>query len=188
MSPVPAPQWIGLFYFVSEVGLSIFKRAKSSSTARDEGSIGLLWTVIVLSIIASSFAMVRFGGARSQALIDLRAWWFVLCVAGIALRWWAIIHLGRFFTVNVAIAADHRVIDDGPYRFVRHPSYTGALLSFVGLGLTTGNWIAAALLVVPISAAFLRRKEIEERALVSALGEPYRVYSARTKRLVPFLY
>jgi protein-S-isoprenylcysteine O-methyltransferase len=109
-------------------------------------------------------------------------------VAGIALRWWAIIHLGRFFTVNVAIAADHRVVDDGPYRFVRHPSYTGALMSFVGLGLTTGNWLAAVVLVVPISVAFLRRITIEERVLAAALGEPYRAYAARTKRLVPFLY
>ena len=65
-------------------------------------------------------------------------------VVGIAIRWYAIVYLGRFFTVNVAIAADHRLIDSGPYRFVRHPSYIGALMAFLGLGLTLGNWVSLA--------------------------------------------
>ena len=185
---IPAPHWLGLFYCLSEVGLSIVKRAKSSSKNVDEGSIGLLWTVIALSVIASQLALAFAPAARSQTLAGFRAWWFVVCVSGIALRWWAIIHLGRFFTVNVAIASDHRVVDDGPYRLIRHPSYTGALLSFLGYGLSTGNWLACLLLVAPVTAAFLRRMTIEEQALVKALGEPYRAYAARTKRLLPFLY
>jgi protein-S-isoprenylcysteine O-methyltransferase Ste14 len=58
----------------------------------------------------------------------------------------AIVHLGRFFTVNVAIAANHRLIDTGPYRFVRHPSYTGALMAFLGLALCLANWVPLAVI------------------------------------------
>jgi protein-S-isoprenylcysteine O-methyltransferase len=189
MSFVPAPHWLGLFYFVSEAGLSIFKRAKTATTtSADQGSIRLLWTVIIVSVAAGELSKRLVPGARVQMLVDLRPVWFLVCLAGIAIRWWAIFHLGRFFTVNVAVARDHRVIDDGPYTLIRHPSYAGALLSFVGLGLSTANWLQCLVMVVPITAAFLRRMTIEEDALLAALGEPYRVYVGRTKRLIPFLY
>ena len=98
------------------------------------------------------------------------------------------LYLGRLFTFDVAIAEDHRVIDTGPYRYVRHPTYTGSLLSFVGLGLCGGNLLSLVVLLVPITAAFLRRVAIEEAALTAALGARYADYVARTKRLVPFVY
>ena len=104
------------------------------------------------------------------------------------LRWYSIIHLGRFFTVDVAIAADHQLVDTGPYRFVRHPSYTGALFAFIGFGFVMRNWASLLLITVPIFAAFLYRINVEERALLGALGERYRVYSQKTKRLIPFVY
>lgn len=108
--------------------------------------------------------------------------------AGIVLRWYSIIHLGRFFTVNVAIAADHQLVDTGPYRFVRHPSYTGALLAFVGFGMVMRNWASVLVISMPVALAFLYRIHVEERALIQALGERYRAYIKRTKRLIPFVY
>lgn len=111
----------------------------------------------------------------------------VLFAGGIALRWWSIAVLGKFFTVDVAISDQHRVVDTGPYRFVRHPSYTGALVALLGLGLCLGNWLSMLCLMTPITAAFLWRIRVEERALVAALGENYLNYARRTKRLIPFV-
>jgi protein-S-isoprenylcysteine O-methyltransferase len=71
---------------------------------------------------------------------------------------------------------------------VRHPSYSGALLAFVGFGLCVGNWISFLVLLVPITAAFLWRIHVEERVLNDALGDDYGRYAARTKRLVPVVY
>ena len=105
-----------------------------------------------------------------------------------ALRWYAIFYLGRLFTVNVAIAADHTLIDSGPYRTIRHPSYTGALLVFLGLGISFGNWLSLIIVVVPTSLAFMQRIAIEEAALARALGDSYLRYMARTKRLIPGVY
>jgi protein-S-isoprenylcysteine O-methyltransferase len=101
---------------------------------------------------------------------------------------WSIVHRGRFFTVDVAIATDHRVVDTGPYRSVRHPSYAGAILAFVGYGICLGNWVSLLALTVPVARAFLLRIEVEERALSAALGDSYREYASRTHRLLPFVY
>jgi protein-S-isoprenylcysteine O-methyltransferase len=112
----------------------------------------------------------------------------VLFVAGLFLRWWAIITLGRFFTVDVTIEKDHELVERGPFRVVRHPSYTGVLLAFVGLALCLGNWAALLVILLPIGAAFIHRMNVEEDALASALGAQYTDYMRQTKRLVPFIY
>jgi protein-S-isoprenylcysteine O-methyltransferase len=105
----------------------------------------------------------------------------------LALRWTAILWLGKFFTVNVAIASDHRVIDTGPYRFIRHPSYTGALAAFLGLAICTGNVASLLIMMIPVTWAFMQRVRLEEAVLRQALGASYIDYSNRTKRL-PFVY
>src|SRR5204862_4895374 len=99
-----------------------------------------------------------------------------LFAAGLLLRWWAIIVLGRFFTVDVTIEKDHELVERGPFRLVRDPSYTGVLLAFVGFALTLRNWGAILVVLVPIFAAFVRRMNVEEKALRGALGERYAEY------------
>jgi protein-S-isoprenylcysteine O-methyltransferase Ste14 len=182
------PTWtLGVFYAGSEILLSFLRRSHSTDQSRDRNSLRIIWFAICIAITASFYAanMFRFAHLHNP---NLRRIGLLLFVVGILLRWYSIIWLGRFFTVNVAISAEHRVINSGPYRFVRHPSYTGALLAFVGFGLCVGNWISLLVLVIPITAAFLWRIRIEEEVLVDGLGEDYRRYASRTKRLVPFVY
>jgi protein-S-isoprenylcysteine O-methyltransferase len=112
----------------------------------------------------------------------------VLFVAGLTLRWWAIITLGRFFTVDVVVEKDHEVVERGPFRVVRHPSYAGVLLAFVGFALTLRNWLALLVILLPIFGVFIRRMKVEEEALARALGPRYTDYMKRTKRLVPGVY
>jgi len=90
--------------------------------------------------------------------------------------------------VNVAIHAEQRIVRHGPYRCVRHPSYTGLLLAFVGLGLSFGSSLSLAAVVVPITGAMLCRIRVEEEALVNALGEQYASCATGTKRLIPGIY
>jgi protein-S-isoprenylcysteine O-methyltransferase Ste14 len=111
-----------------------------------------------------------------------------LILSGLALRWWAILSLGRAFTVDVAIAEGQRMVERGLYRVIRHPSYTDSILSFVGFRLAPGNWASLLAIVVPITAAFLYRIGVEECALQAGLGEDYTRYMRRTRRLLPFLY
>jgi len=180
--------WVGLSYAISELGISIFKRSKGDASGTDRGTVLLLWGTIVVSIGLSMYVRSLTPWAVVPALVRLQPLWLVMFVAAIALRWWSIHHLGRFFTVNVAVAADQTVVDDGPYRWVRHPSYTGALAAFLAYTLYVGHWIGIFIVMIPIAAAFLMRIVIEETALSAALGEPYRAYMRRTKRLVPFVF
>ncbi len=109
-------------------------------------------------------------------------------VLGFILRFYSIFYLGRFFTTNLTIAADHRLIDSGPYRFIRHPSYTGIFMLYLGICLCIGNWATTLIIIVPIFCAFLWRMKVEENALREALGQPYADYMKRTKRLIPMVY
>ena len=178
---------LGVFYAGSEILLGLSRRSRSGGQSRDRYSLRVLWFAILIGVGASVYAANAFRyahlGYRNLGWIGL-----LLFGAGLLLRWYSIIHLGRFFTVDVAISAEHRVVDSGPYRFVRHPSYTGALLAFIGVGLYVRNWISLPALILPITAAFLWRIRIEEQALTEGLGEDYRRYAARTKRLIPFVY
>jgi protein-S-isoprenylcysteine O-methyltransferase Ste14 len=96
--------------------------------------------------------------------------------------------LGRAFRTTVEVEAGQQVVDRGPYRWVRHPSYTGMLVIGVGLGLAYGNWLSLAVLVLLPLATMLRRIFVEEAALVRVLGQPYLAYRCKTKRLVPGLW
>jgi protein-S-isoprenylcysteine O-methyltransferase Ste14 len=112
----------------------------------------------------------------------------VLMCAGIALRQWAIALLGRFFTVDVRVHPDQVVVQRGPYRWLRHPSYTGLILTFVGTGLALGNWAALGMLILVPTAGLVVRIRSEERALLEGLGEPYRRFAASRARLFPGLW
>jgi protein-S-isoprenylcysteine O-methyltransferase len=185
---LPSPMLLGMVYLASEIILSIMKRSREGAASRDAHTHGLMWLVISLSIVAGVFL-----AGNSAATVLPHHHFFaisglVLFGAGLVLRWVSIIQLGRFFTVNVAIAADHRLIESGPYRFVRHPSYTGSLLAFLGFALSLGNWLSVLVIMIPITIVFLYRINVEERALTSALGDTYISYSGRTKRLLPLLY
>jgi protein-S-isoprenylcysteine O-methyltransferase Ste14 len=109
-------------------------------------------------------------------------------IAGQLLRWWSVATLGRFFTVNVSILEGHHVVDSGPYRFVRHPSYTAILLIYFGAALCLGNAVSLIGVMLLSGLALLNRIQVEEQVLQAALGEPYRMYMQRTRRLIPGIY
>jgi protein-S-isoprenylcysteine O-methyltransferase Ste14 len=180
---------LGLVYLFSEVLLTATRRSRSrTGTKQDRSTLGVIWLVIMVSIAAGVCVAARWPAAalpHGQMFAQVGVFLFV---GGLFLRWWAIITLGRFFTVDVTIEKDHELVERGPFRLVRHPSYTGVLLAFVGFALTLRNWAALLVILVPIFAAFIRRMNVEEDALSRALGSRYAEYMGRTKRLVPFVY
>jgi protein-S-isoprenylcysteine O-methyltransferase Ste14 len=180
---------LGLIFLVSEILLTLTRRSRSKTgTKQDRSTLGIIWLVIAVSITAGVFVALNFRAAALPHGRFFASAGVVLFIAGLILRWWAIIMLGRFFTVDVTIEKDHEVVERGPFRIVRHPSYTGVLLAFVGLGLSLRNWAALLVILLPIGAAFIHRMSVEEDALSRALGPRYAEYMKRTKRLVPFIY
>jgi protein-S-isoprenylcysteine O-methyltransferase Ste14 len=126
------------------------------------------------------------------AVIGGGAWLFALGVLvgwlGLLLRWWSFVSLGKYFTVVVKTSEDQPVVERGPYRILRHPSYTGLLLAFAGVGLMLGNWVSAVGAVGLVLIALIYRLRIEERALSAALGDRYREFAASRARLIPYVW
>jgi protein-S-isoprenylcysteine O-methyltransferase Ste14 len=112
----------------------------------------------------------------------------LLIWTGLAFRTWSIHTLGRFFKLTVVIQDGHRVIDHGPYRLLRHPSYLGMIVAMTGLGVTEGDWASTAIMLSGTLAAFLMRIRVEERTLLAELGDEYAAYAKRTARLLPGVF
>jgi protein-S-isoprenylcysteine O-methyltransferase len=111
-----------------------------------------------------------------------------IVLAGVALRAWAILTLGRYFRREVTIEPGQRLVRRGPYRLLRHPSYTGLLLSFLGLGLAFGSWASAAVALLIVFVGMLPRIRVEEGALARAFGAEYADYAGATARLLPYVW
>jgi protein-S-isoprenylcysteine O-methyltransferase len=181
---------LAIFLFAaSEMAMAFLRRApRTASTARDRGSMWTLWAAIFLGVAAAIWCQFLRVGRMPWPASLLDPIGLLMLAGGLALRWAAILSLGRYFTVNVAIARDHRIVESGLYRYVRHPSYSGLLLAFFGMGLSFHSWISLAALLLPICAALARRIAVEEEALRAAFPAEYEAYAARTWKLVPWVY
>ena len=165
------------------------KRSTDSSKARDQGSLSLivfLWSIGIA--IDFSFSLLVPQAAISWRRTSLFFVGICLMLLGVALRWYAAAVLGKYFTFDVAVQSGQILVQMGPYRYLRHPSYSGALLTLLGFGLALGNWAGLAAGLSCLGFAYAYRIPIEEAALASALGEAYEQYMKRTWRLVPFLF
>lgn len=139
--------------------------------------------ILLLPLGAAVAPGAQLGGGPGTFVTGTAVAWL-----GLLLRWWSFLTLGRYFTVVLQTSSDQVVVDRGPYRLLRHPSYTGLLLAFLGVGIMLGNWVAALASVALVLVALVHRIRIEERALVAALGDRYRTFADGRARLVPFLW
>lgn len=175
-----------LFLWIFLDAVVVFRRKTGQAENRDRPSLTLLMIASPLVwMISISLAFGTIGTLHAPALQI--AGLLVMCI-GIIVRSTAIAQLGRFHTPNVAVLADHQVKATGLYRYVRHPSYLGALIAFAGCGLALGNWLSLLVIAVVMPAIYLYRIREEEAALTDALGDAYRAYCRHTRRLVPRLY
>lgn len=166
----------------------IFRNGRSVDADGVDHDKGSIWSVLgsaMLALVLAAIIAVAVPAARIDG-----GW--VLFGAGIALVWlgnglrlWAVRVLGTFFQPQVTIQNAHRVITAGPYSVLRHPSYTGALIVQAGLGLSTGNILSTAVLVVVPTLGYVHRIRVEEAALAEALGTEYTDYQKGSSRLVP---
>jgi len=150
------------------------------------------WQLQAWQLAGLVSAVLLAKGVPGAALPGSQWLWVVLGCAvgltGVTLRWWAIRTLGKQFTRELQIGSDHELVVDGPYRYVRHPSYTGAILMLAGVGLGLGNALAFAVCLVLPALGYIQRIPREEQLLREELGEPYVEYARQRRRLVPGVY
>ena len=147
----------------------------------------MLWGGLLLSnllaLLASIYFPVRMSGYSWFPYLGL-----ALTVLGMVFRFYSIWSLGRNFTVDVTIREGHKLHTDGVYGLLRHPSYTGMFLSFVGFAVSLNTWLGLLAIVVCVGASIAYRINIEEKALLKAFGEEYSNYQKHTYRLIPWVF
>lgn len=161
----------------------------ASTADRDPGSVRTLALTWWPAGEAALLAAAALPGLALRGAWSRRALWAGVVVTGlgIGLRQWAIATLGRYFVGHVVIQPGHSVVSSGPYRWVRHPSYTGFWLEMVGVGLSTGNLLSVALCTALPLVGIRARILGEERALLADLPG-YQDYARPRRRLVPFIW
>jgi protein-S-isoprenylcysteine O-methyltransferase Ste14 len=175
-------------WFISEITLNLALRRESADKKdRDKNTIAIIWRILGISNTLAILSAIFIKVPISQ--ISIFPYLGVMIIAlGMVIRIIAIITLGKFFTVNVAIRDNHRVIQSGLYKYIRHPAYLGAIMSFVGFGVSLNNWISLAIISIFVSGVMIYRLRIEEKVLIEQFGEEYKEYMKRTFRLIPWIY
>jgi protein-S-isoprenylcysteine O-methyltransferase Ste14 len=173
-------------FVLSELRVRLRSERNREGAREDRLSVRVV-QVTALGGVALAILLTRRlpGAAAGAARWPLFVAGLVRMCAGIAVRQGAVAALGRFFTIDVRVRSGQTVVEDGPYRWVRHPSYTGLILTFVGFGLALGNWAALAVVAVVPTAGLVYRMRVEERALLDGLGERYRRFMKGRPRLFP---
>ncbi|WP_101926786.1 MULTISPECIES: methyltransferase family protein [Luteimonas] len=169
---------------LSEAWIGLRRRAPDRS--RDAGTLSRL-VLVIGGCVALAAAVSLWPPARAPDDWHPVLRWLgsAVMLTGMGFRWWSIRVLAEHFTVDVAIAADHRLIRSGPYRRLRHPSYTGLLLTVAGFLCALGSGLAPLVIAWPLWAALRQRIRIEEAALSEAFPVDYPAYARTTRRLVP---
>jgi protein-S-isoprenylcysteine O-methyltransferase Ste14 len=165
-----------------------WRQRRAEATTTDRGSFRLLMTGAVAGLVSLVSAPALAPSAAIRPAGAAFAIGMTLFVAGFGMRRWSEMTLGRYFTFTVMTSFDQPVVTSGPYRFVRHPGYTGVLLVVLGSGVVTGNWIGLAGWTLLVMVPLLYRIHVEETALLAAVGERYRTYAAGHKRLIPLVW
>lgn len=181
--------WIvWIIWFTSEILLNRLMRSGSGDKKdQDKGSVIFIWIMIALAISSGIIiaANIRLPVSNLQILPYIG---LVIVIFGMILRFISVWTLGRLFTVDVTIRENHKIKKNGVYKIIRHPSYSGSLLSFVGFGISLNNWLSLITVTILITVAFLYRINIEEKILIDQFGDDYLDYKKNTYCLIPWIY
>jgi protein-S-isoprenylcysteine O-methyltransferase len=182
--------WVSyVSWFVMEMWILSRDSRRFKGRTADRGSFMGFVICIPLALVLAFNAAGRLPQLHIAVLQPGLSW------AGIAMMWlgmvfrlWAVLTLGAFFRTSVVVQDGHRLVTAGPYRWLRHPAYTGAIITTTGLGLAFGNWASLAALIVFPSLAIAFRIHVEERALTEQFGEAYRDFSKNRSAVIPAIW
>jgi len=190
------PALIGVFvvsvllWRVTETVLDIRSvgRLRAGAQRQDRGSRLILAGFVVLGVFFGTIIAFQIPATTITIERTYLFWTGILLMyMGIALRVYAVNRLGAYFTTTLATAPGQTVVETGPYRLIRHPSYTGFLITLFGYSLCLTNWLSLLVIMGCALIGFGYRIHVEEQVLQEQLGQQYREYMRRTKRLIPFV-
>jgi protein-S-isoprenylcysteine O-methyltransferase Ste14 len=146
--------------------------------------------ILVMSVSSVVLLMLQWGYWASSLPAQTWPVWLglIMIITGLYIRINAIRYLGRYFTANVQSVDAHRLITDGPYSRVRHPSYLGALLIIAGFPVLLGSLPCFLLAFILMMIAYYKRIKVEETLLLQLFPEDYKRYQQNTYRIIPYVW
>jgi protein-S-isoprenylcysteine O-methyltransferase Ste14 len=179
-----------VLWIAFEISLVIRDRLQGKGrTGKDQGTRYINFLAIIIALTSSGmlsgFSKFWFPGGRTVAVFWLG---FVILLSGAFLRIWSIVVLGSSFRTTVEVSHKQRVVQRGPYKIVRHPSYSGLLLMCCGYGIAEQSWLSLTIAIGLPLIALLYRIRVEEAVLVSGIGPEYQEYQKHTKKLIPGIW
>ncbi len=181
---------ISTIWVAFEIWLVIRDNSRGKGkTALDKGTRYFNFIAITAGIttaaILNGFSKFFFPGGRTNTVFFMG---IAIMLIGMALRFWSVFTLGASFRTTIETHKDQKVVSHGPYKLVRHPSYSGSILMCCGYGIALQNWLSLLIAVILPLVALLYRIHVEEAALVSSFGSDYIEYQKRTKKLIPWVW
>jgi protein-S-isoprenylcysteine O-methyltransferase Ste14 len=181
---------IGFSYLYGflEVFMHLRQRGRSTlTTSGDKRSLWLLYILITVGYALSfSIGATRIG--RMNHWDVFFAVGVVLALAGLTIRVRSMLTLKQYFTYSVAQIENHKLVETGLYKIIRHPGYLGQLMIFAGIAIALSNWLAVLLMMIPVTIGYIYRIRVEEGFMIEQMGESYLNYQRRTKRIIPMIY
>lgn len=151
----------------------------------DKGTYILIYLSIILSIVIS----INLGYREIALLPEIVFYVGIISILlGIFIREYSVITLGKFFSFQISVIEKHKLIENGPYHYIRHPAYTGGILSIIGISISLRSMIAVIIVIIMSTIAYGSRIKYEEKILVHEFGEEYIRYRNKTKKLIPLIY
>ncbi|HEX8357634.1 MAG TPA: isoprenylcysteine carboxylmethyltransferase family protein [Segetibacter sp.] len=165
-----------------------FSFAESNEKKQSDKSSVLL--ILLMSLISGVIPIVDWAYANTDKnnFSWLTITGVVMIISGILFRTWSVRTLGKYFTPTVQIKEEHQLINSGPYKIVRHPSYFAAFLSIAGAAVLLESAAGLVVSLVAMGYAYYVRIGIEEEKLVEHFGARYSAYMQQTKRIIPFVF
>lgn len=182
-------QIVFIMYIAAEIFVWSFSSRKNRKNLEkkkgDKGSC-------LLIVLGSTAVILLNLVCRKNDLLILPSLMFwignIFIITGIILRLYSVLTLGKFFTVSVQVNSKQKIIQTGPYKYIRHPSYSGSILSFIGIALVFRSFIGIIVTLIIIAVIYGYRINIEEKILESNFDTSYKQYKKHTKRIIPFIW
>ena len=176
-----------LFFVAEQIGGVIIPAIRRGGAKVQRRNVGSNALVLVSWVVVFSVPIML--SKMGTALLPDWVYYIgiAVMVAGIAFRQYAIAVLGRYFSGVLGVQKEQKVVESGPYRLIRHPSYTGVLIFLAGMGLALQSWAAVLVNITIFAVAYGYRMFVEEKVLISELGNNYVEYMKRTKRVIPYI-
>jgi protein-S-isoprenylcysteine O-methyltransferase Ste14 len=173
-----------LAMFLTQPAFSIQETVTHKTT--DRYSIVIILLVSIISVSSSLVEWAYFNDRQSSPVLTVLG--IIMICAGLFLRLYSILVLGKYFTATARAANQHILIQSGPYSLVRHPSYLGAIIVMVGVPVLLNNVVTFFSTIILLAIAYAVRINAEEKLLISIFGEDYKQYSIHVKRLIPYIW